>query len=411
MRTVISFSALILSVILLQLSSGAVSPLDALSGLKLGFTRGEIGLLGSAHFLGFFIGCWGTPRLMGRVGHARAFAALTALGAIAALLHMLVVDPLAWALMRVASGICIAGCYTVIEGWLMAKLSNAERGKVTGVYRLGDMGGSLVAQLLIGVLSPASYVAYNIIAILCCAALLPLVLTRAPAPALGATPRLQPGLALKRSPLAVVAVIVSALSAATFRMMGPVYGQEMGLDTHQISYFLALFLLGGAVAQVPAGWLADRFDRRKVLVGVSLATLASCAASALAPASIPMVLINVFFFGVATYPVYSIASAHAHDFAESHERTELSAALLFYYAVGAMVAPWLSAQLIGWFGPRSIYLMVGAGHVALLLYGLGRMRVRPTPAREARTRFTYAPRTTFIIGRLLRGQRERGNDR
>ena len=75
MRLMISFAALFLSVLLLQLSSGGLGPLDALSGLTLGFTTGEIGLLGSAHFVGFFVGCWWAPRLMGDVGHSRAFAA------------------------------------------------------------------------------------------------------------------------------------------------------------------------------------------------------------------------------------------------------------------------------------------------------------------------------------------------
>ncbi len=50
MRMIISFAALFMSVILLQLSSGGVGPLDALSGLKLGFTTAQVGFLGSAHF-------------------------------------------------------------------------------------------------------------------------------------------------------------------------------------------------------------------------------------------------------------------------------------------------------------------------------------------------------------------------
>ena len=57
MRLLISFAALFLSVILLQLGVGGVAPLDALSGVELNFTKAEIGTLGSAHFFGFFIGC------------------------------------------------------------------------------------------------------------------------------------------------------------------------------------------------------------------------------------------------------------------------------------------------------------------------------------------------------------------
>ncbi len=70
MRLLISFAALFLSVILLQLGSGGVAPLDAISGEVLGFSTTQIGLLGSAHFFGFFIGCWWAPRLMGEVGHS-----------------------------------------------------------------------------------------------------------------------------------------------------------------------------------------------------------------------------------------------------------------------------------------------------------------------------------------------------
>ncbi len=58
MRLLISFAALFLSVILLQFSSRGVGPLDVLSGAIPGFSSGQIGLLGSAHFFGFFIGCW-----------------------------------------------------------------------------------------------------------------------------------------------------------------------------------------------------------------------------------------------------------------------------------------------------------------------------------------------------------------
>ena len=78
---------------------------------------------------------------MGSVGHSRAFAAFTATGAIGLLAHMLVIDPLAWAIMRVASGFCVAGCYTVIEAWLQSKVTNKNRGRAMGSYRIVDMGG------------------------------------------------------------------------------------------------------------------------------------------------------------------------------------------------------------------------------------------------------------------------------
>jgi hypothetical protein len=37
-------------------------------------------------------------------------------------------------------------------------------------------------------------------------------------------------------------------------MVGPIYGAAVGLQIDQIAYFLAAFVLGGALAQIPAGW-------------------------------------------------------------------------------------------------------------------------------------------------------------
>ncbi|MEM6308265.1 MAG: MFS transporter, partial [Pseudomonadota bacterium] len=221
MRLFISFAALFLSVILLPLSSGGVGPLDALTGLEAGFSKTQIGLLGSSHFVGFFIGCWWAPRLMGNVGHSRAFAVFTALGAIGLLGHTLLTDAWAWAIMRVASGLCVAGCYTVVEAWLNAKITNDTRGRTMGVYRIVDISASLLAQLMIGALTTVEvYLAYNLLALLCCASLLPLALTKAVPPIMGSAPRLRPLLAFKRSPLGVAAVIVAGLATASYRMVG-----------------------------------------------------------------------------------------------------------------------------------------------------------------------------------------------
>ncbi|MGI9390496.1 MAG: MFS transporter [Boseongicola sp.] len=405
MRLLISFAALFLSVIFLQLGSGGIAPLDAISGLQLDFSRTEIGLLGSAHFLGFFAGCWWAPRLMGAVGHARAFAAFTALGTMGILSHMIVIDPLAWAGMRAMSGLCIAGCYTVVESWLQAKVTNETRGRAMGTYRVVDIGGSLAAQLMISVLEPASYVSYNILALICCAALIPLVLTRAAQPAIPEAPRLRPSLAWRRSPLAAVGVISAGFTTASFRMVGPLYGVEVGLSVDQIAFFLAAFVLGGAISQYPAGWLADRYDRRWVLIWLSVAAIFSCAITvALSEAGATGVMLASGVFGLATFPIYSVAAAHAHDFASNEERVELSAALMFLYAVGAIAAPYLAAELIEQFGPAAMFAFVSSIHFVLIVFGVARMRVRRT---KTRTNYVYAPRTSFLIGRLLGKAREK----
>ena len=407
MRMIISFAALFLSVGLLQVSSGGVGPLDALTGLDTGFSQPQVGFLGSAHFFGFFIGCWWAPRLMGSVGHSRAFATFTAMGAIGLAAHVIIIDPWFWAFFRIGSGICIAGCYTVIEAWLQAKVTNDTRGRAMGSYRIADMGASFAAQFMIGALANLeTYIAYNILTILCCASLLPLTLTRMSQPVTPSATRLRPKLAWACSPLAVAAVIVAALTSASFRMVGPIYGQEVGLSANQIGTFLAAFVAGGALAQYPMGWLADKYDRRWVMIWLSVAAVVACAITVWASGNgRTSIMVAAVLFGLTTFPIYSVATAHAHDFATSDQRVELSAALMFFYAIGAIAAPYTTSALIGLYGPAALFYFISAGHILLVVFGLSRMRVRNAP--DDRTRYVYAPRTTFGIGRLLKRSRDR----
>ena len=412
MRFIISLAALLLSIILLQLSSGAMGPLDALSALELNFTTQQIGMLGSAHFFGFFIGCWWAPRLMGSIGHSRAFAAFAALGAIGILMHMMIVNPYAWALMRVASGLCVAGCYTIIEAWLNAKTDNANRGRTMGTYRVADMGASMVAQLFIAILPPAEYVSYNLLAIFCCASLLPLTLSTAKQPATPSIQRLRPRLALLCSPLAVAGVMAAALTSASFRMVGPLYAEGVGLARDQIAYFMAAFVLGGALAQIPVGWIADKYDRRWVLIGLSVAAVIASGTTILAAgAGTTGIMLGSFFFGLVSFPIFSVSAAHANDFATSEQRVELSAALMFFYAMGAIAGPMVASGLIAAFGTWALFAFLALGHIALIAYSLARMSIRSTV--EDRTPYVYTPRSSFTIGRLLgrmRDEKPRGSD-
>lgn len=401
MRTLITFAALFLSIALLQLSSGAISPLDALGGLKNGFSTTEVGLLGSSHFLGFFIGCWLAPRLIGSVGHSRTFAAFAACGAIGAAGHPLLIDPLAWSLLRVLTGFCIAGCYTVIEAWLQASVTNTNRGQVLGVYRSVDLGASLAAQLLISVLEPGHYVAYNLLTILCCACLLPLVVTRAEPPRISAAPRLRPLHTFRVSPLGASGVAVAGVTAASFRMVGPVYGQQVGLQTTEIAYFLAAFVLGGALAQVPVGWIADRYDRRHVLTVLSLLSVFICIGVVIfGTTSEVAVYCSALLFGFITFPVFSLSAAHANDFSEPDQAVDLSASLMFIYGVGAIASPLFASYLMQLGGPTTLFSMVAIAHFALAIFGYYRIFVGPQS--EIRRPYRYLPRTSFTLAQLLR---------
>jgi MFS family permease len=406
MRLFISFIALFASISLLQLSSGAIGPLDVLSGTAEGFSNTEIGLLGSSHFFGFFIGCWWAPRLMGSVGHSRAFSAFAAFGAIGAIAHPLLIDPTAWAFMRILTGLCVAGCYTVIEAWMQARLTNSNRGRVMASYRTVDIVVSSAAQLMIGALEPASYVSYNLLAILCCACMLPVVLTKMKQPETPKAPRLRPINTFKVSPLGAAGVIVAGTSSAAFRMVGPIYGHDIGLNAAQIGSFLATVLIGGAIAQFPVGWLADKYDRRWVLIGLSVLGIIACSTLVATNSdNHSQIFLVAGLFGASIYPIFSVSTAHANDFANANNTVEINSSLMFLYGIGAIFSPLIASVLIQIFGPSALFAYISVAHVFLVGFGLWRMSTRPT--EEKKTAYAYVPRTSFTVGKLLKRTKSR----
>jgi hypothetical protein len=54
-----------------------------------------------------------------------------------------------------------------------------------------------------------------------------------------------------------------------------------------------------------------------------------------------------------------------------------------------------------------MFVMIAGAHFILVIFGVARMSVRPT--LPDKTRYIYAPRTSFLIGRLLKRQRDQSD--
>ena len=404
MRLLISLSALLVSTLFVQMGIGALRPFDAISGQALGFSPVEIGLLASGHFAGFLLGCVFGPHLVRRAGHSRAFAVMAGAAVISIIAHPLIPDAYFWTAIRVLSGFSVAGCYTLIESWLQAKITNEIRGRVFSIYRLIDMSGQIMANAVIATLTPASYISYNLLAIIMCLAILPLALTQSKEPELPERIDYQPLFAMRISPLAGLGVVVAGLSTATFGSVGPIYAIAVGLDLSQIALFLVVSTVGGMISQLPAGILADKISRRAVLLMFSIMASALCLLMTFPIADvllwgIPLVYLLSFLFGFTTFPIYSICAAHASDFVTQDRMITLSASLIFLYATGAIVSPLLAGVIIEQYGATMMFSMIAAAHILLMIFTIYRNFARPA---EQRRRYAYVPRTSMFIASILR---------
>ncbi|MEO1612183.1 MAG: MFS transporter, partial [Pseudomonadota bacterium] len=224
-------------------------------------------------------------------------------------------------------------------------------------------------------------------------------------PAFASAPRLRPFRAIRISPLGAFSVVIVGLTGSSFRMVGPIYAVRNGLEATEVAAFMASGVAGGALAQWPAGWLSDKFDRRKVLIGISAAACFVCFAisSGLFTGERWLIYAAAFAFGAAAFPLYSIAASHANDYTPDGEIVDMNASLVFLFGVGAIVSPLAAASLIEAFGPSALFIYVAAAHVALIIFGLWRMTIRPLS--DAKTPHRYLPRTSFTLTRLFKPRR------
>ena len=409
MTTLLSISALLITVLLMQMGTGALGPLDTLSGIQLGFTTIEIGIIGAAHFTGFIIGCFGAPALVRRVGHARAYIVTVALSVIAILLHPIFPVFWAWCLFRVFTGLAIATSFTAIESWLNAKLTKQNRGRFFSLYRMMDMFGALIAQSLIAVLIPVEHLSYMLLAIILIVSLLPLGLTKSVQPELPETGRLDPLFAIRISPLAVIGVLIVGATGSVIRMIGPLFAYESNLGPVEIGLFLSLFIIGGAVIQLPVGYLSERFSPRQLLgLFSSLTIIASVGINFMDVQEIfgvRTLFVLVFIFGLTTMPLYSICAIHANNLIPPTQMTTLSASLIFIFAVGAIISPVLAGYLIELFGTEAMFIYFAALHAILLIYTGYRALIRPDLA--PRRQYVYIPRTSLFIAKTIKSMKRR----
>src|SRR5690606_4530027 len=178
----------------------------------LAFGSIEIGLLGSSYYLGFALGCVLGGHVIQRVGHIRAFTALTAIASTVVMIHALTSSPLAWWCLRSVTGFCFAGLYLVIESWLNERASNENRGLVMGIYTMINLSVTIVGQMMLTLGDPADFPLFALASILISLAAVPVALTAARPPARLMQSRLRPLKLYSRSPVGVIGVLLAGVA-------------------------------------------------------------------------------------------------------------------------------------------------------------------------------------------------------
>jgi len=366
-------SSLLGGVALLLLGNGLLNTLLTLRGVAEGYSTTMLGLIMSGYFVGFLLGTWLATPLVRRIGHIRAFACCAALAAIAALLHVLLIDPWVWLFLRVLYGLALVTLYMVTESWLNAQAPNEQRGQVFAVYMAVNLGALALAQQLLHLADPVQFTLFALAAILISAALMPITLTRQAQPNLPEAPPSNLRQLWNIAPLAMVAAGLSGLALGAFWGMAPVYASLAGFDTPGVGLLMTATILGGALLQWPIGLYSDRHDRRQVLLWVVALAVALALVMSLLPAG-PLLLGAMFVWGGLTFAIYPIAVAQLIDQLHSDEILSGCSSLLMVNGIGSVCGPLLAGVLMEQLGASALPLYFACTLGLLAAYTIYRLR-------------------------------------
>jgi len=397
-KTLGTVISLLLSYGLLLLANGLFSTLLGVRTQVEGFSATLVGFIVAAYFFGLLLGGLFAGRVVTRVGHIRSFAAFASLMSVSALLFPIFVTPLAWMLLRMLGGFCMAGMIMVTESWLNEAASNKTRGQILSFYMITNYFAAGCGQFLLTAGDPSQFQLFSLASIIFSLALLPVLLTRAKAPVPVHAQRMHVWTLYRIAPLGVFGVFCCGLVNSSIHGLSPVYATNMGFSEAQLSTFMAAIIMSGLFLQWPIGHLSDRIGRGPLLVYIPV-LVALAAISMVYALQYSMILIGAMVFGAFVFTLYSLAAATANDMVNAEQRVQVAGALLITYGAGAVTGPIMAGQFMNLLGPQGLFFYFALICLLLSTFAIT-MRRRRAGSPEKRKPFVAVPASQSTSNQL-----------
>lgn len=380
-----------------MLANGLFSTLLAVRTQVEGFSSTTVGFIVASYFSGLLLGGLFAGRAVTRVGHIRSFAAFASFVSISALLHPLFVTPIAWMMLRMLAGFCMAGMIMVTESWLNEAASNKTRGQILSFYMITNYFAAGCGQFLLTTGDPSQFQLFSLASIIFSLALIPVLLTRAKAPVPVHSQRMHVWTLFRIAPLGVFGVFCCGLVNSSVHGLSPVYATNMGFSEAQLSTFMAVMIMSGLFLQWPIGHLSDRIGRGPLLVYIPV-LVAFAAIWMVFAVEYALILIGAMVFGAFVFTLYSLAAATANDMVTANQRVQVAGALLITYGAGAVTGPIVAGQFMGVLGPQGLFFYFAM--ISLMLSAFAIFKRRRDGSPDKRKPFVAVPATQSTSSQL-----------
>jgi MFS family permease len=372
-----------------------------------------IGAISTSYYLGFLVGTKVALSALTRVGHIRAFAALASLLSAAVVGIGLTDAPAAWGLLRLVTGLCMAGQYVVAESWLNDLAGNENRGRILAVYNLITIGAFGTGQVLQFLFDARFVTGFALSGIIVSLAVVPVALSeRAVAPTFGESAPLSLRELSSIVPTGVFSCLLVGVAHGAMGGLAAIYATRAGLPLSRVGLFAAAPSIGGVVLQWPISAASDDIDRRAVGAVASVASMVAWALLLIGSPGSWSAIVLAAIGGGSSYALYAIASAYTNDWVEPEHLNSAASQLVTLYGIGAVIGPVLGSAVMGVVGLDGFSWSLIGMHLALAAFFVYRMRAWRSPlVKRPWSEVSIPARAFFIPSTLVATFRRRRADR
>ncbi len=369
------------------------------------------GTMMSGYFVGYFAGANLVPKLVGKVGHIRVFAAFASMASLSILIHAVFVNPIVWIFARFITGFSLVGIFIVMESWLNDRANNRTRGQLLSIYMFITLIGISLGTLLLNFSSPEKYEPFILVSLLLSFALIPILLTKRKAPKFKKLGFIDVRGLYKTSPLGTVSMFCTGIINSALFSLGAVYAASMNFTIFEISLLLFVVTVSGGIFQWPIGYYSDRSDRRIIIIFCTFFAALFCF---LAIFSSDTSLENMylatglgmdkimFFIYVGLYagmaiPLFTLNLAYVNDYISKEKFVAAGGGMQIIFGMGAMSGPLLCSLIMNKFGTNGFFVHLLFFHLVIGAFGLYRITKRSYEDNPEST-FTPLPRNITPLG-------------
>ncbi|GAB5469274.1 MAG: MFS transporter [Rhodospirillales bacterium] len=362
--------AVIASAGVVGITIGYMAPLVAILLEEQGHPNWAIGLNGAAPALATILLGPLVPKLFSKIGFFPAMI-LAVFGECFCILLLLVwQDIWVWAALRFVIGFFGTVHWIGSETWIVAMAPPEQRGRAIALYMIAISGGFALGPLVIQATGTAGMLPFLVGAgLIACSAPL-LWAARSIVPRLPHAPRAALAQALRIAPLVMAAALLAGfvdMSAVTHLVN---FGTAAGLDPDTALLMLTIMLTANVIMQFPVGWLADRVNKRNLLICFGVIFFA---APLLIVATIGQSFLLwpvLIVWGIASMGIYTVALTILGERFQANLLASANAAIVAVYQFGGVTGPLASGAGMDLFHPEGLMLVFScAGFLFLCFAG------------------------------------------